>query len=362
MRHTSFIRKGLTVLSDYMVNKILFLVEKYCEGNPSYGPTIMEGIIAGAIESTGLVRQTKHFYFDVLTKQLGRDRMTELFLEDCAVYQPDLIIYSRCMDLEPPKEVLREVVSNLGIKILSVFVDAKPFSRLEVEILPFVSHVGVIDNIAAFLCHKQFKNIILMYAAVNPSVFYNKELNRDIDVSFLGSVDPHDCKWPMRSEYTRFLRDNGINVFLGGGQATAVNKLPVEDYSNILNRSKMSIDFCRDGDKIPCLKFRVFEIMSCGSLMLEDWDSEASYFFELGKDFVTYHSKRELLDLIRYYLKHEDERQAIAHSGYTKVTKVYNAKNMWGYTFERMGFSIPDNLAKDANYILHKSIMEKLYD
>lgn len=342
-----------------MLDKILFLVERYCEGNPSYGPTIMEGIVIEAIKSTGLVRETKHFSFDVLTKQLGRGRMTELFLEDCTVYQPDLIIYSRCMDLEPPKEVLRGVVSNLGIKILSAFVDAKPFSRLDIEMLPFVSHVGTLDNIAAFLCHKQFKGIMLLYCAVDPNVFYNKGLKRDIDISFLGSIDPYDRKWVMRSEYTRFLRDSGINIFIGGGQRE--NKLSAEEFSTILNRSKMSLNFCRDGDRIPCLKTRVFEIMSCGSLMLEDWDSEAKYFFESGKDFVTYHSKQELLDLIRYYLEHDEEREAIAQSGYNKANKIYNAKNMWGYAFERMGFTIPDNLTKDENYILHKKIMKHFY-
>lgn len=343
-----------------MVDKVLFLMEKYCEGNPSYGPTIMEGIMAGGIKSTGLARQTKHFYFDVLTKQLGRDKMTELFLEDCAVYQPDLIIYNRCMDLEPPKEVLRGVVAS-GIKILSTFADAKPFSRLEVEMLPFVSYVGTIDNVAAFLCHKHFKGILLMYDPVNPSDFYNKKLKRDIDVSFLGSIDPYDRKWVMRNEYTRFLKDSGVNIFLGGGQATTVNKLSVEDYSNVLNRSKMSINFSKDGDGIPCIKARVFEIMSCGALMLEDWGSEAKYFFESGKDFITYHSKQELLDLIRYYLDHDGEREAIAESGYNKATKLYNARNMWGYVFERMGFTIPDNLAKDKDYMSHKEIMERLY-
>jgi spore maturation protein CgeB len=37
--------------------------------------------------------------------------------------------------------------------------------------------------------------------------------------------------------------------------------------------------------------------------------------FELGKEAVAYQSPQECVDLIRYYLEHEHEREAIAQAG-----------------------------------------------
>ncbi len=41
----------------------------------------------------------------------------------------------------------------------------------------------------------------------------------------------------------------------------------------------------------------------------------------MGEDFVFFESKNDLLQKIHYYLVHEDERIAIAESGYQKVLK-----------------------------------------
>jgi spore maturation protein CgeB len=108
---------------------------------------------------------------------------------------------------------------------------------------------------------------------------------------------------------------------------------------------------------IPCLKTRIFEVMTSGAMLLEDWGSEAAYLFEDGKDYVTYHNKEELVNLIGYYLAHSDERERIARSGHDKATTIYNATNLWGYVFERCGFTVPDSLATDRNFVIHKKIM-----
>lgn len=49
--------------------------------------------------------------------------------------------------------------------------------------------------------------------------------------------------------------------------------------------------------------------------------------FENKKDLVFYHNEKEQLELIEYYLKHDDERREIAKNGYEK---------MKGYTFQNM--------------------------
>jgi len=62
--------------------------------------------------------------------------------------------------------------------------------------------------------------------------------------------------------------------------------------------------------------------------------------------------------LVRYYLANPMEREAISRRGWQKATEIYNARNMWGYIFERLGFR--GWLTRDSDYLKHKGKMEKL--
>ena len=348
-----------------MINKVLFLMERYCDADPKCGPTNSEHLVVSAIKSTGLVKKTKRFYFDVLYQQLGRNEMAELLLEDCLVFNPDLIIYTPLggdlgKRLNPPRELISKILNELKIKIFLILWDAKPGRGAEIEWFPYTSYLGAPDSLSAFLSYREsFHNVLPMYSAVDPNSYYNKNLVRDIDVSFVGSIDPNDVRWPLRNESIRFLRDNGINIFVGGGQRSN-KRLSVGEFSDILNRSKISLNFCRDGNGLPILKSRVFEITSCGALMMEDEGTDTQKLFEPNIDFVVFKSKEELLSLVRYYLKNEELRQYIAISGCQEATDIYNAKNMWRYIFEKIGLDIPEHLKSNLNYIKHKSILDRL--
>jgi hypothetical protein len=340
-----------------MIDKILFVMEKYCDGDIRCGPTNSESMLVGAIKSTGLVYQTKQFYFDVLCHQLGRRRMSRLLLEQCAEFKPDLVIFTPLFTpLEPPRDAIDKIANVLRIKVY-----IQLFDSYTVRInswLPFGNYVGIIDMLSTRLGHRGNPKIIQAYSAINPQDFYDKNLRRDIDVSFIGSIDPGSVQWPLRYEYINFLRDNGINVVTCGGQR--YNRIPTEECSNILNRSKISLSFCRRSDGASQLKGRVFEAMACKSLVLEDDGSETREFFEVGRDFVIFHDKKELLGKVLYYLKHDREREEIAQSGYEKVTNLYNATNMWAYVFGKMGFELPNRLIDDKNYLLHQIKMESI--
>ena len=69
------------------------------------------------------------------------------------------------------------------------------------------------------------------------------------------------------------------------------------------------------------IPLRCMEIMSCGGFLLTNYQSDFLKHFVMGEDFVFFESKNDLLQKIHYYLVHEDERIAIAKSGYQKVLK-----------------------------------------
>lgn len=72
------------------------------------------------------------------------------------------------------------------------------------------------------------------------------------------------------------------------------------------------------------IPLRVLEIMACQGFVLVNYQEDIAKEFEDGKELVMFHSLEELLDKIKYYLSHEEERQKIAHTGYEKVLREYN--------------------------------------
>lgn len=68
---------------------------------------------------------------------------------------------------------------------------------------------------------------------------------------------------------------------------------------------------------------RIWDILGCGGFLISNYQAELPEHFELGKDIETYGSLEELVDKCAYYLEHEEERQAIAKSGYEKVKKYH---------------------------------------
>lgn len=69
------------------------------------------------------------------------------------------------------------------------------------------------------------------------------------------------------------------------------------------------------------IPLRLWDIMGCGGFVLSNYQTEITEYFEIGKDLEVYGSEQELLDKIKYYLTHEEERKQIAANGYEKVKK-----------------------------------------
>jgi hypothetical protein len=348
-------------------------MERYCDANPACGPTNSETQLVGAIESTGLVGEIKRFYFDALARKVGVEKMCKLLLEDCEVFQPDLILYSALggllgYQLNPTDAALNEI-RRRGIKVYTCLWDTegREWETWE-RWLPTVDGVLIIDTVVRQEYYRGEPRIIQAYSAIEPKHFHNKSLQRDINVSFVGGMDGE--RWPQRMYYINFLKANGVNVVAVGGQRA--KRLSWEEYAGFLQKSKISLSFtitdimCRtlDGRMVPRrtsqLKGRVFETLSCGALLMEDDGYQTGEFFEPGRDYVVFRDDRDLLEKIRYYLKHDEEREAIARSGCQKVTSIYNARNMWGHLFGRMGFKTPDDLAIDENFKKHEEKMKCL--
>ncbi len=139
------------------------------------------------------------------------------------------------------------------------------------------------------------------------------------DVTFIGSYERE------RAESMLYLAQNGIPVRVWGSDWRRFLKrhpnliieyrgLYGDDYLKGLCASRINLGFLRKKNRAMQTD-RTMEIPACGAFMLAERTDEQLRLFEEGKEAAYFGSNEELLEKVRYYLEHEDEREAIAAAG-----------------------------------------------
>jgi len=145
--------------------------------------------------------------------------------------------------------------------------------------------------------------------------------NFESDVSFIGTYESN------RKDKLFFLAESGIKIRVwGNGWAKYVGQhsnLQIEnkpaygdEYAKQICASKINLCFLRkmNRDLHTC---RSFEIPACGGFMLAERTPDHQELFKENKEAVFFdiNNHQELLEKVRYYLDHEEERRAIAKAG-----------------------------------------------
>lgn len=108
--------------------------------------------------------------------------------------------------------------------------------------------------------------------------------------------------------------DMNKNIHVHGGVSTLVEMPAVFRQSRInLNITMRSIQ-----TGIPQ---RVWDVLACRGFLITNDQPEISEYFRVGYHLETYRNEEELIDKIKYYLSHEDERIDIAQRGYELVSE-----------------------------------------
>ncbi|MBD3315084.1 MAG: glycosyltransferase [Chitinivibrionales bacterium] len=83
---------------------------------------------------------------------------------------------------------------------------------------------------------------------------------------------------------------------------------------------KASMDLARKETS----NMRIFETTGSGVFLLTEYHDNLSRYFEPGKEVATFTDKNDLVDTIRYYLAHPDQREEIARRGRERCLREYS--------------------------------------
>lgn len=98
-----------------------------------------------------------------------------------------------------------------------------------------------------------------------------------------------------------------------------------ENMPKVFKCSKINLNLTSKSIKTG-VPLRIFDIMGAGGFLLTNYQQELPEYFIIGEDLDVYENETDLIEKIRYYLAHEEERKQIANNGQRKVQEYYTWK------------------------------------
>jgi hypothetical protein len=156
----------------------------------------------------------------------------------------------------------------------------------------------------------------------------------DIDVSFVGNINQAN-----RRQYIKFLEQNGVapEVYGSGSKNGLV---PFEKMIDVWHRSKINLHFTslsypkgflvtppNINLRIKQYKGRILEVPLSGGFLLTEYMPDMEHFLKIGEECDVFYSKEDMLEKIKYYLEHDEEREKIAKKGYERCMSDYNFRS-----------------------------------
>ncbi|MGH9943540.1 MAG: CgeB family protein, partial [Pyrinomonadaceae bacterium] len=122
---------------------------------------------------------------------------------------------------------------------------------------------------------------------------------------------------------------------------------PLSDLEMIqmYSRSKINLGFSTCGnthlaeERILQIRLRDFEVPMSGGFYMVEYMEELEEFFEIGREIVCYTGPEDLADKIKYYLRHDDEREAIRRAGHERCLRDHSWHRRFETAFGQMGLS-----------------------
>jgi len=184
---------------------------------------------------------------------------------------------------------------------------------------------------------EMFPNIYCLFTPQDERIFRKTpESEKEYDVLFCGSIHMEE-----RSSILRKLLNSGINVKIAGGRWPRENTLEnFEDYAKEFGKAKISLNFAASPYCRYSRKGRILEALSSGAMCITTYPDILKYrlgtWFEVDKHLVEFNLDN-CVDVVKYYIKNDQERKQIAEAGYDHWKKTCSADVFWPKLFEIAG-------------------------
>jgi hypothetical protein len=284
--------------------------------------------IQSAYERVGIVEP---FDYRRLAKSLGPGLMNELLCCTALLFRPDLIHLGKS-ELIDGKSV-RKIKRKTEACIIHFYGDF----RWEPQ--PWVVDIGRYADLT-LLYHKDAELIKrhrdlgvspigFWWVGTDPDVMYPRDLEKRHEVVFMANNADFLEGHQQRRQLINEIVNAGIDLhlygdgweYLAGPQNVHLHPFVNDDeFAEACSVAKITLGFSAVNDVQMYASWRrPLNSMACGAFHLTRYFSGLETVFENRKHLVWFHSIPEAIELIQYYLVHNEEREAIARAGRQEV-------------------------------------------
>jgi spore maturation protein CgeB len=290
--------------------------------------------------------------FDFMTEfhELGRERMNQALLELVRREQPDITLVVPYTDQFIP-EVIRQIRQHTST-VAYLWDDPwrVSYSRFLAGHFDFVTTSDV--NGVRRLREAGYENAVYSPFGCNTHLFQERSLPKLYDVTFVGQYHPY------RAWLFGRLREAGVALRVWG-HGWPAGHIGLSSMIDVFNQSKISLNMTncvswdlrylssslravkdtlnslrlRDPKTREMVKARHFEINACGGFQLSYYSEGLERFYRIGEEIAIYASPAELVEKVNYYLKHDAERESIAHCGFERTIAEHTLEHRYRQLF-----------------------------
>lgn len=306
--------------------KVVVLMERFCDLNPALGTTSAYSNVVGSLISAEI--DPKIFHYDEFLIE-NRIPIDDHLIASLGVDKPDLLAVSYYPFMNDSRNVRMETfqaIKDMGIPIVFIWFD---FGHQHIkELACWIGSRGT-KHVVVDTCNVPEDKIFLpMWVPQDERIFKGGK-KKEMGVCFVGTTHGY----PTRQHYLGHLSKIGMPIYVSGGQRE--HKLTIEEYADFLSRAKISINFPDKSDGTIQAKCRIYESMLCGAMLLEKENDAITHWFDPMVHYVPFSNENDLVDKIKYYTSHPEERDAIVQKALYKMKSEYSSVNWWSTVYEK---------------------------
>ena len=364
--------------------RVLYVAQKYDYGRPERGLGFEHYNFYESLVALG--HEVHYFDLGSLTAKLGRRGLSRLLRETVAKTEPELM-FAVVWEGTLYQQAVRAISHETATVTLNWFCDDQwRFERFSRHWAPCFNWVvttsaGALDKYAA--CG--LTNVIKSQWGCNQQRYRRLELPLKYDVSFVGL--PHG----RRRQVIQALGAAGIEVGVWGA-GWPNGRLSQEEMIRVFNQSRINLNFVESSaasqesalarhlrrglfqplrsvpggwrveawakaaglaarspqtSVVRQIKGRTFEVPVCGLLMTGVAENLSDYYTP-GEQIVTFENTDDLIDKVRYYLAHEEERARIANAGRQRTLSEHTYAHRFNEIFRQMQLPVSASSARRA--------------
>lgn len=248
--------------------------------------------------------------------------LLEVAIAQVKAFKPDILY---CQDLSFfPGEVLKSFKSEVRLIVGQIACPLPPESFLrgyDVILTSFPHFVGRLRQMGV-------KSEYFRIAFDERILELLGQIDKDIESSFVGGITRHHGNAIPLLDYVA--RNTDIRVY-GYGARDLPRSSPVRkihrgevwglEMYRTLARSRVTLNRHINVAENNANNMRLYEATGVGAMLLTDHKDNLHELFDMGSEVVTYSSKEEAAEMIRYYSDHPSEADAIAQAGQARTLR-----------------------------------------